>query len=273
MSERNDNNLESRQRTAQDAVRSLSRPQADAGFRARLKTEFVSGDIVRNAKVMDLPQRRTLRWLGAGLAMAAILALAVIGMNRLPGPQLLATRGQGTVVIDGERHVIEESADLAGLLQPGARVILEGDLRLDVLYPGTMLWRLEPGTDIVMPGRPGRWFGRQSDALVRVGEAALRTGPDLAGGAVAVRTPDGQILVTGTLVNIFCDGELSCFCLYEGTASVQTFLADLGTVPEKMRWVVFTDREREAKRFEIAAPHRDHMLALDAAYPDVFTRR
>ena len=128
MSERNDNNLESRQRTAQDAVRSLSRPQADAGFRASLKTEFVSGDIDRNAKVVDLPQRRTARWLGVGLAMAAILALAVIGMNRLPGPQLLAARGQGSVIIDGERHMIEESTDLAGLLQPGSRVVLEGDV-------------------------------------------------------------------------------------------------------------------------------------------------
>ncbi len=272
MSERNDNNLESRQRTAQGAVRSLSCPQADAGFRARLKTEFVSGDIARNAKVVDLPRRRTARWLGVGLAMAAVLALAVIGMNRLPGPQLLAAQGQGSVIIDGERHMIEESTDLAGLLQPGSRVVLEGDVRLDVLYPGTMLWRLEPGTDVMLPGRPGRWFGRQSDALIRVGEAALRTGPDLAGGAIAVRTPDGQILVTGTLVNIFCDGELSCFCLYEGTASVQTFQADLGTVPENMRWVVFTDRERESKRLEIAPPHRDQMLALDAAYPDVFAR-
>jgi len=136
-----------------------------------------------------------------------------------------------------------------------------------------MLWRLETGTDMVLPGRPGRWFGRRTDALVRVGEAALRTGPDLAGGAVAIRTPDGQALISGTLFNIFCNDELSCFCLWEGTASVQTFQDDLGAIPENMRWVVFTDRERKSEKLDIAPPHRDHMLAMDAAYPDVFARR
>ena len=105
MNERNDNNLEPQQRTAQDAVRSLPRVQADAGFRSRLKDEFVSGDIARQVEVVEIPRRRpAVRWLAAGVALAAVLALALIGMNRLPGPQLLASHGQGSVVIDGEPH-------------------------------------------------------------------------------------------------------------------------------------------------------------------------
>jgi len=272
MNERNDNNLEPQQRTAQDAVRSLPRVQADAGFRSRLKNEFISGDIARQAEVVELPRRRPpLRWLAAGVALAAVLTLAVIGMNRLPGPQLLTTHGQGIVVIDGERHAVDGTTELAGLLQPGSRVVVEGDASLDILYPGTMLWRLESGTDMVLPSRPGRWFDRRSDALMSAGEAALRTGPDLAGGVVAVRTPDGQTLVTGTLVNIYCDGELSCFCLMEGSATVQTFQEDLGAIPETRRWVAFADRDRASELLDIAPPHRDHMLAMDEAYREIFT--
>jgi hypothetical protein len=61
MSDRN-NNLDERQRLAQDAVHSLPRPEAAADFRARLKAGFVAGDIPESV----LSERRSRRnpWVG-----------------------------------------------------------------------------------------------------------------------------------------------------------------------------------------------------------------
>ena len=45
MSDERHDQLDERQRLAQDAVRRLDRPQADPDFRARLKAQFVEGRI------------------------------------------------------------------------------------------------------------------------------------------------------------------------------------------------------------------------------------
>jgi len=283
MSKREFDDLDTTQRRAQDAVGSLVRPEtrpvARADFRARLKADFVAGrlgeqdNVVPPHKVVPLPGRaRRAWWSTAGVALAAALTLALFGLNRLPGPELIAAVGEGSVVIDGQRHPANQGDQLASLLQAGAHVVVEDGARLDLQYPGTMLMRLEAGTDMTLPGRPARWFGRELNAEVTVGEVSLRTGPDFAGSRLEVGTPQGRVTVTGTLVSIYANGDLSCFCLYEGSARVACQSGDLGAIPAEKRWVVFNDGSKPAL-MDIEPHHRDHMLAMDEDCCDVFSGR
>lgn len=268
MSKNEFDSLGQEQQTAQDAVRSLPRPVADPEFRARLKAEFVAGRLGADEGAPDkvVPMgaatgRRRAFWSAGVVALAAVLALAVVGLNRLPGPALMAVSGTGTVIIDGTSHPAE-AVQLAGLLQPGTHLVVGEDVSLDIQYPGTMVLRVAAGTDMTLPGRPGRWFGRGVQADLAAGEISLRTGPLLQGGHVAVGTPEGSITITGTLVNVFSNGDLSCFCLYEGNASVSCRTGELGAIPANKRWVVYKDG-RAPELLDIAAPHLEHMLGMD----------
>lgn len=255
--------LDPQQRLAQDAVRSLGVPEADGAFRARLKQQFVSGSIPDSGgKVVPLPRRRAAFYGWGALAAAAVLALAVFGLNRLPGPELLSVRGQGTVFADGRGVDAGDATGVAALMRPGARVRLEGETSLDILYRNAMVMRLTPGTDLVLPGRPGRWFSRPVSADLAMGEVSVRTGPGLKGGALRVNTPAGSAVITGTLVDVFFNGTLSCYCLHDGTAHVWVGGRDLGAIPAMKRFVVYSDG-RPTETLDLAPPHLENMLQLD----------
>ena len=255
--------LEPRQRLAQDAVRSLGVPDADAAFRARLKEQFVAGAIPeRRPAVSRLPRRRAAIYGWGGVALAAALALAAFGLNRLPGPELLSARGRGTVTVDGRTVDAGDATRIAALMRPGARIRLDGETSLDILYRNTLAMRLTPGTDLVLPKRPGRWFSRPVSAELALGEVSLRTGPGLRGGALRVDTPAGSALITGTLIDVYFNGELSCFCLHDGTAHVLVDGTDFGAIPAMKRLVVHLDN-RTPECLDIAPPHLEHMQALD----------
>ncbi|MBE0565304.1 MAG: hypothetical protein IH621_05040, partial [Krumholzibacteria bacterium] len=160
---------------------------------------------------------------------------------------------------------------VAALLRPGAHLVLEGEATLDLQYPGSLVMRVTPGTDVVLPERPGRWFRRAVAAQLAMGEISVRTGPDLAGGELDVHTPAGSALVYGTLINVYHNGELSCFCLYAGSAHVHAGGTDLGAVPPMMRTVVFTDG-REPVFGEIEPGHLEHMLQMESDQGDVLGR-
>jgi hypothetical protein len=262
-------NLDPQQRRARDAVRGLGTPSADPAFRARLKEQFVAGTVPeRESPVATRPPAR-IPWFSWGtLAAAAALAWAVLGLNSLPGPELLAVHGPGTVVVDG-RTIDAAGPDFARVLEPGVRLQVGDETSLDILYPGSMVWRVAPGSDFVLPGRPGRWFRRTVTADLALGEVSVRTGPDLVGGGLDVTTPAGTAVITGTLIDIYHNGELSCFCLHDGTASVLVNGSDLGGIPAMKRRVVFTDG-REPALEDIAPPHLEHMLGLDRERAGVF---
>jgi hypothetical protein len=262
-------NLDPQQRRARDAVRGLGTPSADPAFRARLKEQFVAGAVPEpKSPVATRPPAR-IPWFSWGtLAAAAALAWAVLGLNSLPGPELLVVHGPGTVVVDG-RTIDATGPDFARVLEPGVRLQVGDETSLDILYPGSLVWRLAPGTDFVLPGRPGRWFRRTVTADLALGEVSVRTGPDFAGGRLHVVTPTGAAVVSGTLINIFHNEELSCFCLHDGTARVVVGGTDLGEIPAMKRRVVFSD-DREPVIADIAPPHLEHMLSLDRERAGVF---
>jgi len=279
MSDREKDNLEPGQRLAQDAVRSLGVPAADPAFRERLKAQFVAGEVPAQpafaesdpSRPVPRPRRLVAVYGWGTLAAAAVVAIAVVALNRLPGPRLVAVDGAGSVIVDGEVLDAGSPELIADRLHPGARLQVDGDTTLDLQYPGAMVWRLEPGTDVVLPDRPGRWFGRAVRADLARGEVSVRTGPDLHGGELDVATPAGTAEIYGTLVNIMSNDELTCFCLHDGTAHVSLDGRDLGAIPPMMRRVVFTDG-RPPELSDIAPPHLEHMLELDRDRGDIFRK-
>jgi hypothetical protein len=280
VSDHRHNERDEQQRRAQEAVGSLGRVPADPDFRARLREQFVAGALDEGqadpsrlekpaagvTKTGPALWRRPAAW--APLAAAAVLAFILVGFNPLPGPQLLDLAGSGPVLIDGREFAASDRPGIEQALQGGSTVVLGPEVTLDLLYPGTMAMRLEAGTELSLPERPGRWFGRQVQADLPLGEVSIRTGPELTGGAILVSTPEGVTTVTGTLISVFRNTEVTCVCLFEGSASVATADAELGTLPPRQRWVVFSDG-REPALMAIEPGHEAHMLDFDAKWRHV----
>ncbi len=264
MSGENRHDLTEAQRLAQDAVRSLPRPAADAGFRARLKQDFVSGALDTGEPAGDGATggggfRPWMAWVP--VAVAAVLLLVFFGLNPLPGPRVMGVSGEGAVVVDGRSFGAADQEAYADLVKPGSRLEVTGDAQLDITYPGSLVLRVSPGSDIVLPGRTGRWIGRQVTCAMTTGEISVLTRPGFQGNHLTVKTPDGEAVISGTLANIFVNDDLTCICLYEGHLRVESPQADLGAVEPGMRWVLHRDGS-DPDYLTIAPPHRDHMLGL-----------
>ncbi len=268
MNDGNRHDLTDAQRLARDAVRSLQRPAADADFRARLKREFVSGSLASDAEderngAGPAFRRRAFRpWMAwAPAAVAAVVLLMVFRFNSMPGPVVTRVVGEGTVVVDGRSFPAADRDAYADLVSPGSHVEVTGDARVDILYPGALILRVLPGSDLDLPGRPGRWFGRHLAGGLEIGEVSVLTWPGFQGNHLAIETPDGQAVISGTVANVFVNQDLTCICLLHGHLDVVAPDKDLGEVEAGMRWVLH--RNGSAPEYlTIAPPHRDHMIGL-----------
>lgn len=282
MSDRN-NNLDERQRLAQDAVQSLPRPLAAADFRARLKAGFVAGDIpegdLSEPTVVDLPQQGMRRgaWVGlaSGLAAAAVVTFVLLGLAHRPGPELVATEGSGRVTIDGQDfHIGHPDADttaLAEALEARSHILVGEGVTLDIVYPGSFAMRFTQGTDIVLPERAGRWFNRSVESPLFYGDISVRTGPDMERGRLTIITDEARTDIHGTLVSVVRNDAVTCVCLFEGLAEISTPQAVLGAVPPGKRWVMFRDGS-EPQLMDIMPAHQDHMQGLDEALGDILKK-
>ena len=128
--------------------------------------------------------------------------------------------------------------------------------------------RFTQGTDIVLPGRPGRWFRRAVESPMYYGDISVRTGPDLAGGRLTVVTDEARTAIHGTLVSIVRNDAVTCVCLFEGLAVITTPETELGAVPPGKRWVMFRDGS-EPQLLDIVPAHQEHMEGLDEALGDI----
>lgn len=286
MSDRN-NNLDERQRLAQDAVQSLPRPEAAADFRARLKAGFAAGDIPEGElsepksepEIVVLPERKGRRgaWIGlaGGLAAAAVVTFVLLGLAHLPGPELVATEGTGRVTIDGQDFTIGNAADgttaLTEALQARSHILVGEGVTLDIVYPGSFAMRFSQGTDIVLPERPGRWFNRSVESPMFYGDISVRTGPDLEGGQLTIITDEARTDIHGTLVSVVRNDAVTCVCLLEGLAEITTPHTVLGAVPPGKRWVMFRDGS-EPQLMDIVPPHQEHMESLDEVLGDILQK-
>lgn len=273
MNDGRQHDLTAAQRRAQDAVRSLARPAADPDFRARLKQDFMSGALAEKAgpaegavdpgagaTPVSTAARKPLRpWMvWTPVAAAAVLLVMAFVTNPLPSPQVIAVTGEGTVTVDGRSFSAADRDAYAGLLGAGSRLEVAGGASVDVLYPGAMVMRVDSGTEFDLPGRPGRWIGRTLDAWLKTGEVTIMTEGGFHGNHLAVGTPDGTAVISGTLANVMVDDQLTCICLFEGHLRVESPDADLGRVEAGKRWVLHRDGSAP-EYLPIAPPHQEHM--------------
>lgn len=236
-------NLTPEQERARDAVRSLGMVPADTAFRERLKQEFVSGDIARQ-QVLQLDTRPGLvGWLKRiFLPLAAVAAAVALFIILTPGPswQFRGITGQGLVAVNGVEVDATDVETLARLIKPGARIRVPEGVTLDLIAGDILLLEVNGG-EATVPQNPGRGAGKVLLSEVSIGELRFKTGPGFTGRRFSVRTPDGLVEVTGTVVSVVRMPDLTCVCVYEGQANIGRDAEHMDLIPAGQRKVMFSD--------------------------------
>jgi ferric-dicitrate binding protein FerR (iron transport regulator) len=182
---------------------------------------FESAELAER-RVIAQPRREThyTRWVAA-FAAAAILTIAALSLNRAPRWTALPSAGAGTLVVNGVELPLHDTAGLTRRLRSGARVRLQSTQELDLVSSGLLALELTPGTEMLLPSPPGRWFGRAARASVIRGNLRLTTGRRFDGSRLAITTPEATVHVTGTTLAVIAEPTGTCVCVLEGTAQVR----------------------------------------------------
>lgn len=212
-------NLETLQRTLGE----LPRPAARPAFRERLRDQFTR-DAIRGSDRAAPGRERRRAPLAWATAIAAAAALVVIGLRLNAGAawSLAGTSGIGVVHVDGRAIALQSAGEIARALKPGSRVQLPEGAQLDLALPGSVLLQIVGGSDVTLPGRPGRWFVRSMSASLESGELRVSTGPGFPGMRLDVVTPEARAVVTGTTLAILRQPDASCVCVFEGRVAMQS---------------------------------------------------
>jgi len=203
-------------------IRGLTPPRAEPSFRERLKRDFVSGSVgdrPRGVAISPHRRRPILGW-ASGLSAAAAVAFLVAALNQPPRWTALPSGGSGNVVVNGLSIPVRETAELTRRIRPGSRIRLESTKELDLVSSGVLAMQLSPGTEMVLPPPPGRWFGRGARANVAGGLLRVTTGRRFHGARLAITTPDATVRVTSTTLAVIAQPAGTCVCVLEGTAHV-----------------------------------------------------
>ncbi len=220
-------------------VRGLAWPVARRGYRDRLRDEFVREAMPDRSRDLG----RSSGWsLPPVAAVAGAFALLFVFwlLNAGPAWRLTAVSGIGTVQVDGHSVPLDSRANLARILTPGAHVRLPDSTQLDFELRGRVLIQIIGGSDVTLPGRPGRWLGRSMTTSLDAGEIRIATGPAFHGCRFDIVTPEAGALVTGTTLAVLRQPDASCVCVYEGSVTMRGGVAG-DTVRSGFRRSVFRD--------------------------------
>lgn len=228
---------------AREELRRLPVVDADAAYRERLKHDFVTGRIgSRRALTLAAPwYRRALRWAVVAPAALATLAATAWIADRGPGWTVMATRGEAIATVDGAPVALTSHEDLAGRLRRGARLAVPAGAELELASAGGLVVQVTGGTELTLPGTPGRWLRRRVSGAVHRGEIRITTGPAFTGARLRVATPEAAVEVTGTTFAVICEPAGTCVCVYEGTVRVGPRGGRMDGVPHGRRRFVFSD--------------------------------
>ena len=263
------------ERRARESVRRLPRAAADPDFRARLMTDFASGRIATGAArtgAFGLPwhHREMTRW-ALGAAAAAALIVTAIALNQGPSWRVTSRHGSGIASVDG-RGVELGSPEFERLLKPGAHLALPSDADLALQAGDQMMVALDPGSEVTLPGAPGRWWGRRIEGRVDSGIMRVSLGPTFHGSVLALRTHEAQLRVVGTTFAVICEPTGTCVCVLEGVVDVGPIGGAMAEIPGGMRGYVFAngapmDREgmRPEERIRLTELRRRRMAAAGDA--------
>ncbi len=279
MSERDNMNLTPEERRLQESIRDLGEVRADDAFVAKLREQFVSGEIVGSAETTDaepatvsvLPTRtrRSLRpWAMAALpAIAAVLIFVIFGAQD-PVWQLEDVRGTGTVTVNGRSVQATERAAVAALISPEARISVPEGVQLDVVLDGVLVVGVAGPADFTLPANPteGPYVYQ---ATIHDGEFRIKTGPKFAGREALLLTAEGRVEITGTTIAVYKNADLTCVCILEGTAMIGKDRDHLDAISAGMRKVMFADG-REPLIIPIEPDHKDGLIEFEGYNDDTF---
>ena len=238
-----------------EAARELSAALADPGFRARLEAAFASGAIDPESAAEAAPSRARpvhARRPGSGFgrrlaALAAAAALVLVGAGAWefnPGPRWQVAEGQqahGNVLIDGEPVPADDFGSVDDALVAGSTIEWNGDGDLELVSRGQLALAIVPGTRMLLPAPPPRWFARTCDGRVESGEIRLTSGSRFHGARLTIATPQASVVMTGTTLAVIQEPAGTCVCVLEGSVHVMAGTHDMGMVPGGQRQVVFAD--------------------------------
>ena len=248
----------------QNVVRTLPHVPANPAFRNRLRREFSTGRFERRRVRQAEPKIAgwfTWRWATASTAILLVIGFAFV--NRGPDWRVMSAPVSGSVIVNGQVVPASDRAALAKALRRGGRVNVTADGELTLLTPATLLVQVTPGSDVELPVPAGRWLGKNMHATVNSGEARLLTGPRFPGRTMDIWTRAGNTVITGTLVSVVTNGELTCVCVAEGTAKAGK--KSMEPVPAGMRKVMFTDN-RPDQMVPIETEHAAGLAAFLSQY-------
>jgi len=273
MNERDDMNLTPEERQLQDALRGLGDVRPDADFQARLRREFVSGEIETardtEGRSGKHPVGKIIRW---SFAAVPALAAAVIALVMLAGPgprwEVRALSGEGIVKVDGTEVDAADADRLAELLKPGSRLTVPLGVQVELVYDDVVVFGIMDDSDVTIPSEiPGE--GETLVATVVIGELLTKTGPGFPGTRLELVSPEGRTEITGTTLAINSGVGYTCVCVLEGIASVGRDRAHCDKVPGGMRKVMFSDGQEPM--FVVIEPnHKEHLVAFEARNRDTF---
>jgi ferric-dicitrate binding protein FerR (iron transport regulator) len=252
------------EKAAQNAVRALAQPRAEASFRARLRHEFTTGRFGRR-----VPAYRPRPWWALKRVLvplaAGVLVVAGVTLNRGPNWRIVAADGDGRVAVDGVREVgMRAPGDraLAARIARGGLMVTDSTLTLHLVAPGVAAVTLAPGTEVMLSSAPGRWWGRSLRAQVRNGDAYFTTGRAFHGAHLDVSTPEVSVRAVGTAFAVLRDpAGATCVCVMEGRVRVGTAGAAPASavdVPAGMRRIVQPGYDAETEPILDQSVHRLH---------------
>lgn len=274
MSERENMDLTPEQQRIQASLRGLGEVRADDAFRARLREQFVSGELAADsgaaAEVVTLPRRRPRRaWAMAALpAIAAVLVIIFLGGRDVVW-QLEDVRGTGIMSVNGHEVKADERSAVAGLIGSGARIAVPAGVEVDVVLGKILVMGVAGPADFTLPDSPQE-EPYLYQATIHEGEFRVKTGPRFPGREVLLLTTEGRVEITGTTVAVFKDTDVTCVCVLEGTALIGKDSEHLDAVSAGMRKVMFGDG-REPMIIPIEPGHRDGLLEFEEYNADTFT--
>jgi len=245
-----------------EQLRTAAPPVAGAAFRERLKREFVSGEFAAS-RVVALPappRRHRARWV-VGFAAAATVTIVAAALNQPPRWTAMPSSGTGQVVVNGVSLPVRDTAELTRRLTPGSRVRLQGGEELNLVSSGLLAIQLSPGTELILPSPPGRWFGRAARATVDRGLVRLTTGRRFGGAHLAITTPEATVHVTGTTLAVIAESTGTCVCVLEGIAHVHPHKGTMTRVSPGTR-VDIARGTREPHAGEMRLAERPKLLDL-----------
>jgi len=225
-----------------DQLRTLPPRVPHPAFRARVKEKFLSPAVSIDADRARLRRMAAVRVGAAGLAAAAVLLVALLGVPGSPAWRLAPTGINQEVLVDG--------APLSPGIPGGASVSPEsritnlgpGEIRLEVT--GAMVCVLAPGSEIRVGVSGGRFRSELHAELTR-GTLMGTTQDAFPRAGLRITTGDVEAHITGTTFSVMKDPDSTCVCVLEGTVLTRAPNTEQETpVAAGIRLTAYTDGRR-----------------------------